>query len=103
MVVVTRNYCYGVVRKLIRDLRNALLVYPIELLPQTSEAFTHSSMSLRGARQFRSCHIQPSSTRYADCGFPRSSLHRHATLPRLLPGRDKAAALQHLSLVFISY
>jgi hypothetical protein len=54
-------------------------------------------------RQCRFCHIQPSSTRHAECGFPRSGLHRHASLPRLLPGRDKAVALQHSSLVLISY
>ncbi len=52
--------------------------------------------------QFRSCHIQPSSTRHMECGFPCSGLCRHATLPRLLPGRDKAVALQHSSLVLTS-
>ncbi len=77
-------------------------------LRATAGVSTHFPQCFRRHRlelafgQFSSCHIQPSSTRYADCGFPRSGLHRHATLLRLLPGRNKAVALQHSSLVLTS-
>ena len=75
----------------------------------TAGVSTHFPQCLRRHRselvfgQFRSCPIQPSSTRHVHYGFPRASLHRHAPLPSLLPGLDKAVALQHLSLVLIFY